>query len=202
MRILGIDPGSRFTGWGLLQREGNRTRYLCSGTLRLRREDSLPERLVQLSDGIEALLAEHRPDQCALEQIFTAKNARSALVLGHARGVIVCAVARQGLPVHEYTPAQVKQAVVGVGRASKEQMQQMVALLLGLRAGEAGPEPSRRGRGLQEDEADALAVALTHAAAARGLAAQGGAGAGRGLPRGGATRRSAAATAGRWRRLP
>ena len=161
MRILGIDPGSRFTGWGLLQREGNRTRYLASGTLRLRREDSLPERLVQLSAGIEALLAEHRPDQCALEQIFTAKNARSALVLGHARGVIVCAVARRGVPLHEYTAGQVKQAVVGAGRASKDQVQQMVDLLLGRRGG------NDNGHALQEDEADALAVALTHAAASR-----------------------------------
>ncbi|HEX9842091.1 MAG TPA: crossover junction endodeoxyribonuclease RuvC [bacterium] len=165
MRILGIDPGSRFTGWGLLHREGNRTHYLASGTLRLNPARPLSERLLHLSDAIAALLAEHRPEQCALEQIFTAKNARSALVLGHARGVIVCAVAREGVALHEYTPAQVKQAVVGQGRAGKQQMQQMVAMLLGLRAGHG--RNGHNGAALQEDEADALAVALTHAAASR-----------------------------------
>ncbi|HKI97458.1 MAG TPA: crossover junction endodeoxyribonuclease RuvC [bacterium] len=163
MRILGIDPGSRFTGWGLLHREGNRTAYLCSGTLRLDAARPLPQRLLQLSEGIEALLAEHQPDSCALEQIFTAKNAHSALVLGHARGVIVCAVARHGVALHEYTPSQVKQAVVGTGRASKDQIQQMVTMLLGLRKGAVMNAPPK----LQEDEADALAIALTHAAATR-----------------------------------
>jgi crossover junction endodeoxyribonuclease RuvC len=164
MRILGIDPGSRFTGWGLLHREGNRTDYLASGTLRLDARSPLPERLLRLSQGMEALLGEHRPDACALEQIFTAKNAHSALVLGHARGVIVCAVARHGVALHEYTPAQVKQAVVGAGRAEKRQIAQMVAVLLGLRG--AG------GHALQEDEADALAIALTHAAASRRVLAE------------------------------
>ena len=190
MRILGIDPGSRLTGWGLLQREGSRATWLASGTLRLDAARPLPERLLQLSTGIAALLDAHRPDACALEQIFTAKNARTALVLGHARGVIVCALAARGVPIHEYTPAQVKQAVVGAGRAGKAQVQQMVALLLGLRAGEGpGARPA-----LQEDEADALAVALTHAAAARVLAAQGASGAGRGLLQTGGSR------AAGWRR--
>jgi crossover junction endodeoxyribonuclease RuvC len=164
MRILGIDPGSRFTGWGLLHREGNRTDYLASGTLRLDARAPLPERLLRLSRGVEALLAEHRPDACALEQIFTARNARSALVLGHARGVIVCAVASHGVALHEYTPAQVKQAVVGAGRAEKWQVAQMVAVLLGLRGAS--------GHALQEDEADALAIALTHAAASRRVLAE------------------------------
>jgi crossover junction endodeoxyribonuclease RuvC len=184
MRILGIDPGSRFTGWGVLLREGNRTTYLASGTLRLDAARPLPERLLRLSEGIEALLGEQRPEACALERIFTARNAHSALVLGHARGVIVAAVARHGLPLHEYSASQVKQAVVGTGRATKHQMQQMVAMLLGLpgRNGQgrpaAGNGHSASGGGraqpgvaprapLQEDEADALAVALTHAAASR-----------------------------------
>jgi crossover junction endodeoxyribonuclease RuvC len=167
MRILGIDPGSRLTGWGLLQREGNRTTYLCSGTLRLQRDGTLSERLLQLSTGIEALLAEHRPEQCALERIYTAKNAHSALVLGHARGVIVCAVAKCGVALHEYTAGQVKQAVVGGGRASKDQVQQMVTLLLGLRGGNGSGNGNGKPPRLQEDEADALALALTHAAASR-----------------------------------
>ncbi len=103
---------------------------------------------------MEALLAAHRPDQCAIERIFTARNARSALVLGHARGVILCALARRGVALHEYTPTQVKQAVVGAGRADKAQVQRMVRVLLGHHGA------------LAEDESDALAVALTHAAAA------------------------------------
>jgi len=155
MLILGIDPGSRFTGWGLVHREQNRYRYHASGFLRLSPGHSLSRRLLALSEGIEAVLEAHSPACCAVEQIFTAHNARSALVLGQARGVILCAVERRGLPLHEYTASQVKQAVVGTGRAGKEQVQRMVGVLLGLRGG------------IQEDEADALAVALTHAAASR-----------------------------------
>jgi crossover junction endodeoxyribonuclease RuvC len=155
MMILGIDPGSRYTGWGLVRREQNRYRYHASGCLRLNPGHALPVRLLALSEGIEAVLNEHGPACCAVEQIFTARNARSALVLGQARGVILCAVARRGIPLHEYSASQVKQAVVGVGRAGKEQVQRMVGMLLGLRGA------------IQEDEADALAVALTHAAASR-----------------------------------
>lgn len=156
MIVLGIDPGSRFTGWGLLHREGNSYRYLASGTLRLNGSSPLSERLLRLSTGLESLLAEHQPDQCAVERIFTARNAHSALVLGHARGVILCEIAKRGLPLHEYTPTQVKQSVAGAGRADKSQIQQMVGVLLG-----------RRNVVYQEDEADALAIALTHAAASR-----------------------------------
>lgn len=155
MLILGLDPGSRYTGWGLVAQEGSRHTYVASGTLRLNERSPLPERLVRLADGLEALLAEHRPAACALEQIYTSRNARSALVLGHARGVILCAVGRAGVPLHEYQASQVKQAVVGAGAAPKEQMQRMVAMLLGCR------------HALGEDEADALALALTHAAVAR-----------------------------------
>ncbi len=151
MMILGIDPGSRLTGWGLLRRAGNRSEYLDSGTLRLGSETSLSARLLKLTLGIESLLEKYSPDQCAVEQIFFAKNARSALVLGHARGVILCAIARAGVALHEYSPTQVKQAIAGVGRAPKEQIQLMVAALLNRQAN------------FQEDEADALAVALTHA---------------------------------------
>lgn len=155
MLILGIDPGSRRTGWGLLDRDNRHCRYLASGHLNLNAAAPLATRLVTLAEGLEALLGEYRPEVCALEQIFFARNARSALVLGHARGVILCSVTRGGIPVHEYSPTQVKQAVVGAGRASKDQIQQMVGVLLGRRTQ------------YQEDEADALAVALTHAAASR-----------------------------------
>ena len=156
MKILGIDPGSRFTGWGLLQREQNQYHYLASGTIRLNGDKPLSQRLLKLSEGIGALLAEHSPDQCAVEQIFSALNARSALVLGHARGVILCSIEQRHIPLHEYSATQVKQAVVGLGRAGKGQVQQMVGVLLG-----------HRDARFQEDEADALAVALTHAAASR-----------------------------------
>lgn len=152
MIILGIDPGSRMTGWGLVNHSNSRSSYLASGTIRLGGSASLPQRLVKLCESIEELLERHHPEECAIEQIFTAKNARSALVLGHARGVIVCAVARKGVALQEYSATQVKQAVVGQGRAEKSQVQLMVGALLG------------RKEQLQEDEADALAMALTHAA--------------------------------------
>ncbi|MDH4248960.1 MAG: crossover junction endodeoxyribonuclease RuvC [Deltaproteobacteria bacterium] len=155
MRILGIDPGSRFTGWGLVEQVRNTPSYLASGTIRLKPDAPLAERLVVLARELEAVLETHRPETCALEQIFSARNARSALVLGHARGVILQTVATRSIPVMEYTATQVKQAVTGTGRAGKSQVQKMVSLLL-----------SRR-EALQEDEADALAVALTHAAMSR-----------------------------------
>ncbi len=152
MIILGIDPGSRLTGWGLVEHSSGRSSHVASGTIRLGASAPLPERLVKLTEGLERLLEEYNPPHCAIEQIFTAKNARSALVLGHARGVILCAMARRGMTLHEYSPTQVKQAIVGAGRASKSQVQLMVGALL-----------ARKGA-YQEDEADALAVALTHAA--------------------------------------
>ncbi len=153
--ILGIDPGSRKTGWGLIASGRGQPRYLASGTIRLDSEALLARRLVILADAMEALLVEHRPGQCAVEQIFTARNARSALVLGHARGVAICAVARHDVELFEYAPNLVKQAVVGAGKADKRQVNYMVKVLLG------------QARLFQEDEADALALALTHVAAAR-----------------------------------
>lgn len=153
MLILGIDPGSRRTGWGLVRRDGTATHYVASGTWRLPERESLAVRLYRLAEGLEDVVTTHTPQHCAIESIFTARNARSALVLGHARGVVLCTLARAGLTPHEYTPMQVKQAVSGVGGADKTQVERMVRLLLG------------RHEPLQEDEADALAVALTHAAA-------------------------------------
>jgi crossover junction endodeoxyribonuclease RuvC len=155
MLILGLDPGSRVTGWGLVRQDGAHAIRVASGVLRLDGQAELGARLADLAVRLEALLAEQRPDCAALEQIFSAKSARSALVLGHARGVILASVARAGLSVCEYTPAQVKQAVTGSGRAEKSQVQRMVAVLLNYRAP------------MSEDESDALAVALTHGAAAR-----------------------------------
>lgn len=155
MLIMGIDPGSRFTGWGLLEQNGNRSEYVASGVIKLPPAKPLEERLVMLGEQLENILDENPVDECALEQIFTAKNARSALVLGHARGVLMLGISRRGIPLFEYTPTQVKQTVVGSGRADKSQVGRMVGVLLSHRVS------------FQEDEGDALAVALTHGASLR-----------------------------------
>ena len=151
LRILGIDPGSRKTGYGLIEHSGNRTRYLASGCIKLNLKESLAERLHQLSTELDKLIEEFQPDCGAVEKIFFAKNAQSALTLGHARGVILLKFSERQLVVHEYQTLKVKQTVVGVGRADKNQVQHMVKILLNLQ------------KKLQEDEADALAVAITHA---------------------------------------
>ncbi|MFI5314060.1 MAG: crossover junction endodeoxyribonuclease RuvC [Myxococcota bacterium] len=149
MRILGIDPGSNATGYGVVSVEGSTLRRLGGGTIRTRGE-SLGERLAHLQRELERAIAELAPEAAALESVFSAKNARSALVLGHARGVALAACAIAGLATDEYTPSQVKVAVTGYGRAEKLQVMKMVQRLLGL----AAPPPS--------DEADALAVAVCH----------------------------------------
>ena len=151
LRILGIDPGSRKTGYGLIEHSGNRTRYLASGCIKLNVKGSLAERLHQLSTALEKLIEEFHPDCGVVEKIFFAKNAQSALTLGHVRGVILLKFSERQLVVHEYQALKVKQTVVGVGRADKNQVQHMVKILLNLQ------------NKLQEDEADALAVAITHA---------------------------------------
>ncbi|MDG1487729.1 MAG: crossover junction endodeoxyribonuclease RuvC [SAR324 cluster bacterium] len=151
LRILGIDPGSRKTGYGLIEHSGNRTRYLASGCIKLNVKETLAERLQQLSTELDKLIEEFQPDCGAVEKIFFAKNAQSALTLGHARGVILLKFSERQLVVHEYQALKVKQTVVGVGRADKNQIQHMVKILLNLQ------------NKLQEDEADALAVAITHA---------------------------------------
>ena len=155
MIILGIDPGSRKTGWGLIRHRSGKSEHLAHGTIVLGERPPLTERLVTLAEALDALLAEHQPAACAVERIFAAKNARSALVLGHARGVALCQVGRAGVPLFEYTPSEVKQAVAGTGAAAKEQVGRMVRMLLGHHAA------------IEEDAADALALALTHAAASR-----------------------------------
>jgi crossover junction endodeoxyribonuclease RuvC len=152
VRVLGIDPGSLATGYGVVQIEGSRLRRVAGGTIRTRGE-TLADRLAHLQRELARTIAELAPEVAALEAVFSAKNARSALVLGHARGVALAACAGAGLSTAEYTPAQVKVAVTGYGRAEKLQVMRMVQRLLGL----AAPPPS--------DEADALAVAICHAGA-------------------------------------
>lgn len=151
MRILGIDPGSRITGYGLIECQGNRLRHVDNGIIATVSTAALATRLKIIYDGIARIIAEFAPDAVAIEQVFLAKNPQAALVLGHARGTAMVAAVNAGLPVHEYSALQVKSAVVGYGRAGKPQVQQMVKALLNL------PEIS------QEDAADALGVAICHA---------------------------------------
>lgn len=149
-RILGIDPGSRVTGFGVIDSDGRQSRYVASGCVRTS-DGAFADRLGEIFRGLEGVLSDHRPEQVAVEQVFMARNAGSALKLGQARGAAIVAAVHHGLPVFEYTPRAVKQAVVGNGGAEKEQVQHMIRILLGL-----------QGR-MGLDESDALAIALCHA---------------------------------------
>jgi crossover junction endodeoxyribonuclease RuvC len=149
-RILGIDPGSRLTGFGLIEVRGAQSRCVAQDVIRLG-DGPLPGRLLLLMQRLRVLCGEHRPDEVAMEQVFVRRNVASALVLGQARGVAICAIAEAGLPLHEYAPASIKLAICGSGRAEKPQIQHMVKVLLNL------PEKPA------EDAADALACALCHA---------------------------------------
>ena len=151
MRILGIDPGSRATGYGVVESDGRHSRALASGCIRTLAGD-FPRRLGEIFTALGEVVDRYQPDQAAVEQVFVAANADSALKLGQARGAAVTAMVVAGLPVYEYSPRAVKQALVGTGGADKAQVQHMVRLLLGL-----------QGRSLGLDESDALAVALCHA---------------------------------------
>lgn len=151
MKIFGIDPGSDRTGYGCVESDGSRHRLVDCGTLTSAARTPFPERLLIIYDGLANLLERHRPDCVAIEDVFHARNVRSALTLGHARGVALVAATRAGVPVATYAPAEIKRAVVGYGRAEKRQIQHMIRLLLGLAA---APTP--------HDAADALAVAICH----------------------------------------
>jgi len=155
--IIGIDPGSRTTGYGIVRLERHRVSHLEDGCIRLG-ELPLAERLVTLFEALAAIIARQQPTAAAIEQVFMNRNADSALKLGHARGVAMLSVARAGLPVNEYAATLVKQTVVGRGHADKVQVQHMVRALLGL---DHVPPP---------DAADALAVAICHAHQSTGLA--------------------------------
>ena len=154
MRVLGIDPGSVATGYGVVSVEGSTLRRVAGGTIRAK-GDTLADRLAYLQSELTRAIAELAPESAALESIFSARNPRSALVLGHARGVALAACGTAGLGPAEYTPQQVKVAVTGYGRADKSQVMLMVQRLLAL----AAPPPS--------DEADALAVAICHGMSVR-----------------------------------
>ncbi|HUS23490.1 MAG TPA: crossover junction endodeoxyribonuclease RuvC [Candidatus Binatia bacterium] len=150
VRILGIDPGSRLTGFGLIDASPARSRCVTHGVIRTGDGD-LASRLGRIFEELAAVIREHAPAEIAMEQVFVQKNVATALVLGQARGAALCAVAVSGRPFHEYAPARIKQAVAGSGRADKPQMQRMVRMLLAL---PEAPPP---------DAADALACALCHA---------------------------------------
>lgn len=148
--ILGIDPGSQKTGFGIINHAGGRSEYVTSGIIRLPREE-LPLRLRIIFESVSEIVAEHCPQELAIEEVFMARDAKAAIKLGQARGAAITACVTQDMPVFEYAPKSIKQAVVGTGSASKEQVQHMVKTLLKL--------PAVPG----EDAADALAAALCHA---------------------------------------
>ncbi|MEM1380420.1 MAG: crossover junction endodeoxyribonuclease RuvC [Pseudomonadota bacterium] len=151
VRILGIDPGLRRTGWGVIACAGQRVSFVASGTLTPAPSETIAERLCALSDALDRLVAEYRPDEASVEETFVNANPRSALKLGQARGVCLLAPARAGVPVSEYAANQIKKSVVGAGHADKTQVGAMVARLL----------PGSRAE--TTDAADALAIALCHA---------------------------------------
>jgi crossover junction endodeoxyribonuclease RuvC len=152
LRILGIDPGSQATGYGVIDTDGQRHRLVELGVIRTPPNLSFPQKLHFIHGRIADVVESTSPDEVVVENLFYATNVKSALRLGHVRGVVLLPGVALGLPVFEYSPLEVKQAVVGFGRADKTQVQKMVALLLEL---DAPPEP--------HDVADALAVALCHA---------------------------------------
>lgn len=151
MLVLGIDPGTARTGWGLVSREGNELALVDYGTVRTSSDASLPQRLQVLYRELGQIISSHQPSAVAVEKLFFNKNVRTAMTVGQARGVVLLAVAEAGLPVHEYTPLEVKQSVCGYGRASKDQIQKLVQMLLGL---DSIPQP--------DDAADAIAIAICH----------------------------------------
>jgi len=150
MLILGIDPGSRITGIGIIESDGRYSQHIFSTCIRLGNDD-FPIRLGKIYQEIDNIIKEYRPQQMAIEDVFLSKNPSSALKLGQARGAAICATVMQGIPVFEYSAREIKQAIVGKGNADKNQVQQMVKILLNL-----------QGK-IQADTADGLAIALSHA---------------------------------------
>jgi crossover junction endodeoxyribonuclease RuvC len=161
IKVLGIDPGTRHLGWGVLTRQGTRMEHVAHGVIDTVEDSPLADRLLLIDTALEAVIAEHRPDVGAVESLFFAKNAQSAAKLGHARGVILLRLARAGISIREYPPALVKRTVVGRGAADKKQVALVVTAMLRLE------KPPRA------DAADALAIALTHMSVASFEAAMG-----------------------------
>lgn len=156
MIILGVDPGTAITGYGLVQSDGDTLQLIAYGAITTPSDWKMPQRLQHIYAELVALIRTHQPTDAVIEKLFFSKNVRTALSVGQARGVALLAAAQAGLTIHEYTPLEIKQAVVGYGRAEKTQIQQMVRMLLQL---DFIPQP--------DDAADALAVAICHAHSAR-----------------------------------
>ncbi|MBI3983681.1 crossover junction endodeoxyribonuclease RuvC [Candidatus Microgenomates bacterium] len=153
MRVLGIDPGTAITGYGLVDSSKGGIQFVAGGVIRTAGKQLLAPRLLEIFNGTTQLIAEYQPDQMAIEILYFAKNVTTGMAVSHARGVVLLAAAQAGLPVAEYTPSQVKQALTGYGKADKKQMQAMAQRLLKL---SDLPKP--------DDAADALAVAICHTA--------------------------------------
>lgn len=151
MRILGIDPGIAIVGYGVVDKEGNRYKTVAYDAVTTRAHTPLEERLLLVYKGIDEIIKMYKPDAMSIEELFFNNNAKTAVAVGQARGVILLAAVQNSLPIYEYTPLQVKQALTGYGRASKSQIQQMMKSILGL---ESVPKP--------DDVADALAIAVCH----------------------------------------
>ena len=151
--VLGIDPGTAVTGYGVVRKEGRNPLTLIEcGVIRTKARDELPQRLAEIHDGVAELIRRHKPTVLSIEDIFYARNVRTTVVLGHARGVIILAAVQAGLEIHEYPPSEIKKAVAGTGAATKLQIQFMVTRLLRLKS---APQPS--------DAADGVAAALAYA---------------------------------------
>lgn len=151
VRILGIDPGFRVTGYGIIESNGQESRYLASGVINVSKSKQAAERLAKIYGAVQELVAAHQPDELSVERVFVHRNADSALKLGQARAAAICASFTQQLPVYEYAAREVKQAVAGKGSASKEQVEHMVRILLSVQTA------------LETDASDALGIALCHA---------------------------------------
>ncbi len=155
MRILGIDPGSRYTGYGIVEKNGNTLTHICSGRINANKGDTFSERLSIIYSGMKDVLEEYHCDVAAVERVFAGKNINSTIKLGHARGVLLLVAAQFDLELFEYAPAKVKQIVTGNGRAKKDDVAHFTKRLLGIRSD------------LAEDASDALAVAICHCHLAR-----------------------------------
>jgi len=151
MKILGIDPGTVVTGIGIVEKNESGLKCLSAGKVRTSPQSSLSVRLNNIFDGLQKIIAEYSPDESAVENLFFARDATAALKLGHARGVVLLAIEKSGIPVAEYMPTEVKKSVLGYGRGTKEQIQHMVKLILNL--------PEKK---MLSDVSDALAVAICH----------------------------------------
>ena len=156
MLVLGIDPGTAITGWGVVTKDAGDLHLVDYGTIDTSKNTPLPQRLLTIHRELGEIISQHRADAVAVEKLFFSKNVRTALTVGQARGVVLLAVAEGGVPLYEYTPLEVKQSVVGYGRATKDQVQPLVKLLLSL---DFIPQP--------DDAADAIAVAICHIHSAR-----------------------------------